>query len=170
MTNRAAEDFDLYVLDPDQNIGYLPNPIPVARDRQISDFLWHCMRNETLAKLHRSIQDGHAMVLRAFAERMASAAIRNSSSRELHLGLVALLLTLREGDVRDGLTILPLFYDAMVKLRLDPSAFSESVRQAVGDRMVMPFVEFLRRPDKNLDAMGYREGVDSDGFRYVRDW
>jgi len=170
MTNSPAENLDLEPLNLDQNLGYGPKPIPVSRDQEIGDLLSRCIASQTLARLHRSIQDGHAMVLRAFAERTASAAVRSGSATQLRIGLVALLLTLDGAEARDGWTILPLFYDAIARLRLDPSVFIESVRQTIGDRLVVPFAEFLRRSDKSLKAMGYSAGTDADGFRYVRNW
>lgn len=170
MTNDLIEGLDLDILSPEQNCGYLPKPIPNSRDHDIVDLLSRCMASQTLPRLQRSIRDGQAMVLRVFAERMASAAIRNTSATQLRLGLVALLLTFEQAEARDGFAILPLFNDAIERLHLDPSGFTESVRQTVGDRIAMPFTEFQRRSDKSLQAMGYGEGMDGDGFRYVRNW
>ena len=165
-----AENLDLEVLNPNRNLGYLPKRIPIARDGEIDDLLSRYIARRSVARLQRCMQEGNKLVLRAFAERMASAAIRNSSPGQLRLGLIALLLTLDGLDARDGLTILPLYYDAILRLRPDPFEFTESVRQIIGDRMAVPLTEFLKRADKSLKAMGFSEGADADGFRYVRNW
>lgn len=170
MTNGATEAFDLEVLHPDKNVSYLPKPIPTARDRQIGELLSSSISGQRIARLKRCIDEGHALVLRAFAERMASTAVRTNSPTDLRLGLIALLLALEGPDSRDALTIFPLFYDAVLRLQLNLSEFIESVRELVGDRMTEPFVQFTQRSDKSLQAMGYSEGTDNDGFRYVRNW
>jgi len=170
MSTNKSEDIDLDVLSPENNTGYLPRPIPVIRDGQIADLLSRSMAEYSLARLSLRLTDGHAMVLRAFAERMASAAVRNRSPEQLRIGLIALLLGIGRADLREGLAVLPLFHNGLLKLHIDPPAFADSVRQTVGDRLADPFVQFMNRADKTLEAMGYQEGVDTDGFRYVRSW
>jgi hypothetical protein len=170
MSNGHVSEVDLEVNDPDQNIGYLPKSIPDLRDREIEDLLSRCVASEALASLQRCVDEDHAMVLRAFAERMATTAVRNNNATQLRTGLIALLLTQAESDFRDGLMILPLYCDAIAKLHIDPSEFTDSVRQIVGNQMLVPFTEFLRRADKSLKSMGYIEGADADGFRYLRNW
>jgi hypothetical protein len=170
MSADALENVDLAVLDPEDNVAYLPKPIPTVRDGEIANLLSGSIAEQSLARLQRRITDGHAAVLRAFAERMASAAVRTGSMEQLRFGLVALLLGIGRGDSRDGWAILPLFYDALLKLHEDPLAFMGSIRQVVGDSVAVPFAKFLSRSDKTLEAMGYREGADADGFRYVRTW
>lgn len=170
MTSLTPKNADLGVLDPNLNIGYLPKPIPQPRDHEIEDILAQHMACGSFARLCHSISRGNARVLHAFAERMATAAIRNNSPGQLNFGLIALLLGQAASDSRDGLTVFPLFLDAMTKLRLDPHEIAESVRQAIGDRLTAPLVEFMKRSDKSLQSMGYSEGADDDGFRYIRNW
>lgn len=166
----ASEDFDLGILSPDRNLGYLPKPIPTERDREIGELLLSAVASQRVARLRHCLNEGSEAVLRAFAERMASTSVRSNDPAQLRLGLIALLLSWGRADSRDALTVLPLFHDAILRLSLDSSEFIESVRQVVGDRLAEPFVDFLKRSDKSLASMGYSEGADKDGFRYVRNW
>jgi hypothetical protein len=170
MSTKRSDDIALDVLNPGDNIGYLPKPIPTIRDRQIEDLLLQSIADHSLATLSRRLTDGHGMVLRVFAERMASSAVRYRSQEQLRVGLIALLLGLGRADSREGLLVFPLFFDAMIKLSIVPLAFGDSVRQVVGDRLWEPFGQFMHRSDKSLKAMGYQAGTDGDGFRYLRDW
>ena len=165
MSSDQIEKLDLEILDLDQNVGYLPKPIPALRDREISDLLSRTIANSALATLHHRVEEGHAMVLQVFAERMATAAVRNKEPAFLRVGLTALLLTLAK-----PLMILPLYCDAVSKLHIYSSRFADALRGTVGDRMIAPFTEYMARADRSLKSMGYGEGVDADGFRYLRNW
>lgn len=166
------DELNLEVLDPSVNQAYLPQLIPSTRDREISSLLSGVIEGRLVARFARMLQTGHAEVLRAFAERMASAAVRKGDTAILRIGFVALLVSWPVSDSREALTIFPLFYDAMRRLDVDVSSFLESIRESLGEQLVSPFVGFLRRstPNKSLESMGYAEGTDRDGFRYVRNW
>jgi hypothetical protein len=170
MSTGHSETIDVAMLNPSENIGYLSKPIPDSRDLEIGNLLRRYLFDRSLLHLRRCINDDHARVLRAFAERSASGAVRNNDPEQLRVGLIALLLALSQTESREGLMILAVIYDAMLRLRLEPSAFSDSVRQVVGELLISPFANFMTRSDKTLRAMGYEEGADSDGFRYVRNW
>jgi hypothetical protein len=168
----TAVEPSLNVLDPGANRGYLPQGIPTARDDEISDLLSKVIVEQRIVQFTRNLKDGHGAVLRAFAERMTSAAVRNGDQGLLRKGLIALLLSSRSPDFRDTLMIFPLFYHAAGRLGLDLGPFLDSIRQTIGDPFSAPFAEFLKRPatNKSLQVMGYAEGADNDGFRYIRNW
>jgi hypothetical protein len=168
----TANEFDLDILRPDGNIAYLPRPIPAPRDTQIRELIALVIAGKRVARFRQCIEEGHANVLRVFAERMASAAVRNNDPQTLQLGLIALLLAWRGPDSRDALTILPLYYDASHRLGLQSAAFVHSVRQTIGDALVAPLNNFLTRAEanKSLQVMGYSADADEDGFRYIRNW
>ena len=73
MIGNTSADFDLEILSLERNLAYLPKPIPLPRDEEIQDLLLRCIENRTLMALQRRIGEDQAMVLHAFAERMASA-------------------------------------------------------------------------------------------------
>ena len=167
-----SDELNLDLLSPEANRAYLPQPIPAVRDGEIGMLLSQMVESKFLARFHDRLEDGHSLVLRAFAERMASAAVRNRDVASLRLGLIALLLSWRGPDSRDTLTVFPLFLDAISRLDLNLRSFVTSIRQDVGDQLIGPLAEFLKRNEVNrsLQVMGYAEGADDDGFRYIRNW
>jgi hypothetical protein len=172
MSGIARDGLNLDVLEPAVNRGYLAQAIPTARDAEIGGLLSRVMEEHHVARFMRCLQDGHAIVLRVFAERMASEAIRNRDAAVLRLGLIALLLSWHGPDSRETLMVFPIFYDAVRRMGLDLTLLVASIRETIGDQLAAPFVEFLQRSesDKSLQAMGYAEGADNDGFRYQRNW
>jgi hypothetical protein len=172
MSGSTPDTFDLEVLEPDANRGYLPQPIPIARDSEITKLLLQIIDEHHWVLFTRHILDGHALVLRAFAERMASAAVRNRNPELLRVGLIALLLSWRGADLRETLTVCPLFCDAARRIGVDLAVVVASIRQMIGDEPAAPFIEFAKRSEssKSLQAMGYAAGADDEGFRYLRNW
>jgi hypothetical protein len=119
-----------------------------------------------------NLQEGYDVVLRVFAERMASAAVREKDPSLLRLGLIALLLSWSVSDYRESLMVMTLFYDAVGRLGLDMDSFTTEIRETIGDGLLTPVAQYLKRSEKNksLQSMGYSAGADSDGFRYLRNW
>jgi hypothetical protein len=172
MSDNEPVAVDLNVLEPDANQGYLPRAIPTSRDDEIARLLSQVLAEDRVAQFARQVGEGHSAVLRAFAERMATAAVRRQDPALLRLGMIALLLPWPGPDSRETLLIFPLFYDAIQRIGFDGESFIAAIRQLVGDQPIAPFVQFLQRsePSKSLEAMGYAVGSDQDGFRYVRNW
>jgi hypothetical protein len=129
---------------------------------------------ELRASMRKLITSAHAIVLRGYAERMASLAVREGSSERAALGLTALALAMEVEtlDVRDSLLILPLLYDAVVRVGATPEKIFEEVAEldlGRGSDLVRSF--FRRAPEnRSITSMGYRVGSDRDGFRYERTW
>jgi hypothetical protein len=68
--------------------------------------------------------------------------------------------------------VLTVIHAAAQKLGIDPrSVFLESARQ-FGLDDTSGLEAYLKRSDedKSLASMGYVEGTDEDGFRFVRTW
>lgn len=151
---------------PDQNRGYGLLPIPSGRDRAALDWIGSATE-EDLARL----TSDHWAVLRVFAERMASWAVRSENGEVLERGLLALALA-GLGESADSLTVLPLFDHAARRLKMDPAPLFLMVGERVGGEAQKALVSFLGRSDedRSLAAMGYQEGRDRDGFRYQRNW
>lgn len=162
----------LDVLEPTANVGYGKKSIPIDRDMEIETLLRTSLNERSLAVLHNKLNAGHQSVLRVFAERTATAAVRSKDQDSLRLALVALSLSGLEAGSRDSLAILPVQLHAAAEIQCDIRDLYENVRCAVGDRFSKPLFDFLKRSeeDKSLEAMGYSIGADTDGFRYVRDW
>jgi hypothetical protein len=166
------DTLDLTPLDRARNHGYLQLPIPTMRDAEIADLLTRIGDTRAIPAMMRSLTEGHCEVLRVYAERMASAAVREGDKSLLETGLVALLLTWGSSEAREGLLVLPLFVDAVQRLGLKNRQFVDSVQSELGELACRPFVRFLNRSetDRSLASMGYEVGKDAEGFRYVRNW
>jgi hypothetical protein len=91
MNPNMDTSFGISVLEPAVNQGYLPKPIPTERDNEILQVLVSCIADNSVARFKQSFNPGHASVLQAYAERMASIAVCNRKPETLRMGLFALL-------------------------------------------------------------------------------
>jgi hypothetical protein len=171
MSDISANAIDV-ILEPGTNRGYLSQPIPAPRDGEIVALLSQVLAENRLARFAGQLMEGHAIVLRVFAERIAAAAVRDSNPELLRLAMIGLLLSWLGTDCRETLVVFPVLYDAIQRMGVEIGSFVASIRQTVGDQLASPLIEFLKRSerDKSLQAMGYTTGTDRDGFRYVRHW
>ena len=116
------------------------------------------------------IAGDHARVLKLFAERMASLAVRRNSPEPVRKGLAALSIVTRTEDEREVLLVLSLLHDAAMKVSGSAKEiFAEGGAVLGGAKLLNGF---LRRSDadKHIKAMGYEESETEDGFLYVRTW
>jgi hypothetical protein len=157
---------EVHVLDPASNEGYLSRPIPVARDTEIRDLL-AAAPPQTLAAV---LDQSHAPVLLAYAERMAALAVRRHDPDVLRDGIraVAAAFTVT-ADEREVLLVLPLLWRSAELLGLDPAAELAGPASGAAPGPLAAFA--TRQPeDRTIEVMGYRESADDDGFRYERTW
>ncbi|OPC81587.1 hypothetical protein B4N89_12085 [Embleya scabrispora] len=107
--------------------------------------------------------------LDTYAARMASIAVRERDSDMLRRGLVAALIAMKStDDEREALPTLSLLYRAWEILD-DRGLCFRAPRDLQVREEDDPFVAFARRSpdDRGIRAMGYREGSDSEGFRFL---
>jgi hypothetical protein len=154
--------------------GYGASRIPNEIDDKVTNTVKRYLEldEEGKKKVREKVGREHKFVFLAFAERMASLAIRLKSRELLMLAMIAMFLQIGIGDVREDIAILTLIHAAAQKLGIDPRfVFVESARQ-FGSRDTSGLEAFLGRSDEDklIDSMGYTEGADSDGFRFVRMW
>lgn len=162
----------LQTLDPENNAGYGRLPIPSNRDIEVMALLGSAIGSSSLSQFGGQLRREHHMVLRAFAERMASLGVRTKDAGKLKVGLVALGLAGLEDGCREALLLLPLFYHAAGLLGMHPRALFVSAQALLQRPSALQLEQFLARrdEDKSLESMGYRIGSDDDGFRYERMW
>ena len=147
---------------------YLPLPIPSPRDEELIRLL----TRSSAPLLEDEVRPEHAQVLLAFAERAATLAVRRRDTSVLTAGLKALTLA-ADLDARDATILLPLYFDAAMRLDSDPAVlFATAVVSAPKDGVAASLRSFANRSpeDRSLEAMGYVASADSDGFRYQRTW
>jgi hypothetical protein len=154
--------------------GWGASRIPNEIDDEITDLVKGYLEldDEDKRTVRLSVERDQKFVFLAFAERMASLAIRLESREPLMLAMIAMFLQIGIGDVREDIIRLSLVHAAAQKLEIDPrSVFMESAQQfGLGDTSGLE--AFLRRSDedKSIKSMGYTEGMDQGGFRFVRTW
>jgi hypothetical protein len=160
------------ILESRNNVGYGPMDIPCARDGQIRDLILDLTENVSFEQLIRLVPRDADRTLSAFAERAASIAVRRREGRELRAGLLAAALALSlTDDPRDALPALALLYRAATMIGRDPGQEFAAANRLTGDR-APDLVDFARRApeDRTVEAMGFHEGADRNGFRFICDW
>ena len=159
-------------LEADRNAGYLPRPIPDPLDEEIRELVDPVLDSGSWSALRARITPAHHAVLRVFAERMASLAVRRRDPELLEIALVALALGGLDSGSREALAIVPLVYRSAERLEVDPQELFEDVARYVGDEAAAQLRAFPQRSPRNrsIGAMGYEEARDEGGFRYRRTW
>ena len=153
--------------------GYLPRPIPSELDQQVSDFLSEYLDAPGFERDIGGLSNRAASVLLAFGERSSARAVREQSPALLDLAVRALgLAATIVADIREVLLVLPLPWHSAHLLKLDPKACFIRASLCLPPAGKQVLVEFCERERElqTLACMGYAEGSDSDGYRYVRNW
>jgi len=158
----------------ENNAGYGPQPIPVARDFQVRELLeaWLALKEAERAIASANVLEDQRLTLLAYSERMASLAVRTSDQSGIYFGLIALGIDGWRFDFRDNLTVVALHHDAALRMGASPAAIFNRAASVLPLRSARGLRDFsARNPgDQTPEAMGYIAGTDSDGFRYKRTW
>jgi hypothetical protein len=154
--------------------GLGPAPIPDPRDGEIETFVRGLVAGGPAAvtATTQSSTPQARQVLCAYAERMASTAVRDGGAAPLELGLVALVAGgLADGE-RDALMVMAPIDDAASRVGIDTADLFERVAKVVGHPGTVSLMVWLtRKPeDRALASMGYVVSSDDGGFRYRLDW
>jgi hypothetical protein len=168
--NEDASSFA--ILEPQNNIGYGREGLPCGRDGQIRDLILDVTANNSFEQVAQRLPQSADRVLSAFAERAASLAVRQQDERELRAGLYAAALALAlTTDAREVLPSVALLYRAATMIGRDPDREFAAVSDWIGDH-APGLIEFTRRApaDRTIEAMGFEEGVDENGFRFLCPW
>jgi hypothetical protein len=154
--------------------GYGPRPIPDAIDQKVRELVTYLGDADpsTRNAIFSMMSEHHGLVLLAFAERMASLAVRTRNLQFIREGLEALAYGIRLVDDREVLMVLSLLYRSSIHLDLDAAGFFAGTIGLGGEMFDSFLLSFPRRneEDRSIGAMGYIESRDQDGFRYRRTW
>lgn len=170
---RTDQSEALAFLDGANNEGYGPTRVPSKRDEEISAVVRQIDGPDAFVRTRDALDEGHGRVLSAFAERMASLAVRTGSRRTLRDGLMAAQLALAVvGDARDSLPALSLLFRAGELIGLKPKVEFADVAALAPPPDNQPLLKFRKRNkrDRSITAMAYIEDRDDDGFRFKRTW
>jgi hypothetical protein len=151
---------------------YYKQSIPSEVDKKLNEVLgtMASCNEQQRASITDGIAGDEARVLGLFAEKMATLAVRENSIEYVKQGLLALLIYARTVDARDVLLVLSLLHDATIKTGNAPKSIFQAAGVVLGGAEFLS--EFLNRTDedKSIDAMGYEESKNEEGFIYVRTW
>lgn len=154
--------------------GYGPSGLPDARDQAVGDLVGRLMvaGPEAVAAVLSIVTDKARQVLRSYAERMASLAVRRRERELLLRAVVALVLGGLDENRLESLIVMAPIQDSAERLGLDLPELFESASNVVGHPGTVNLMLWLtRRPeDRSLESMGFVVGEDVDGFRYKLDW
>jgi hypothetical protein len=128
----------------------------------------HAMSSADRVVVLRSISsDGH-MLLRGLAMSSAEHAVRTSDPAFLRYGLMALIIADSAEQARESLMTLSLLGHSASKLGADLYAEFESLRDLGNDATIIAFADWFRDGCRDINAMGYRESLETGEFKYNR--
>jgi hypothetical protein len=152
---------------------YFWNAIPDPLDLTISRFIDRFIGAPDSERVQAAavFTDRQALMLDAFAVRMASWAVRRQSSAPITWGLVALTLDCGKFDDRETMPGFVPLYDAALRIEVDSRALFEGIAALAGV-YCGSFAGHLKRfhdlppSARNLSVARVFASTDADGFRY----
>jgi len=170
---KQVEDV-LMLLASDSTNCYGPRPIPDAIDDDVRDLLRSIEDStpETREALVSVMTERHGFVLLAFAERMASHAVRTHDTQFIRQGLQAAAIGSQSVYFKESVPALCLLYQSAVKLGCSGEILLGEVdcpESPLFETMLHAF-PMRTEEDRSIESMGYIESFDHDGFRYHRTW
>ena len=125
-----------------------------------------------VAEVLSVISEEARRVLVAYAERMASLAVRRHDRSTLVKGLVALMLGGLDENRRESLMLLAPLEDSAARIGVDLTELFQEVSVVVGTPLDQNLMAWLMRDaeDRSLASMGFDVGQDDSGFRYKLNW
>jgi hypothetical protein len=162
--------FDVSLRNLDPYVGWVPAPIPDARDDDVDAFVSElCVAGPSAvnAAIDHASQQGRD-VLGAFAERMASAAVRLHDRELLVRCLVALVVGGLTQDDREALMVMSVIEDAARQIDAEVTSLFSDAARIVGDPGTTYLLRWQSRApeDRTIEAMHFVRAQDDDGFRY----
>jgi hypothetical protein len=150
--------------------GYGPSQLPNSRDELVDHFIDQAARGGPafVAESIAGASEVGRRVLRAYAERMASLAVRRRDADLLVRSVVAVVIGGLDQNALEALMVMPLIENSARLLEVDLAGVFEKAAAVVGHPGSVNLMVWLTRApqDRTLAAMGFAEGSDGGGFRY----
>ena len=155
--------------------GFGPREIPHALDDLCGRFVRSYLSADySERELVGATGQSLPLVLRAYSERMASLAVRESSPSRLDESLLSAGLAIVIGGelTREDMLVHCLPWRAAHLLGLSPAKVFVDAAASLPDPGRSGLIAWTHRSARHqaLGAMGYEEGSDADGFRFSRIW
>ena len=159
-------------LDSEYVHGYGPSPLPNEIDNEVEQLIDASFRATGGDTLVAELTETHGLVLLAYAERMASLAVREGRVDIVSRGMKALHIASRLVDEKELLPILALLHNSATMLGADWPSLIPATPGFGENRFKESCERFLARTDadRSIQAMGYIESEEEGGFRYIRTW
>lgn len=158
-------------------------PIPSPFDEDMSCLIQRFIQSsdEERTFIRSIFSDKHSFAFIGFSQRMAVLAVRKRSEKYLFEGLIAHVIEGGKFDWRENVLVLSLLYHSAVKIGADPVALFTRAAALAGKPSAeeladVPIAKTIREyphraPEyRSIQAMGYEEAKDADGFCYKRNW
>jgi hypothetical protein len=153
---------------------YGPSELPNKRDEEVGEFVDGLVSGgpaavaDVLSRVSEKARD----VFSAYAERMASLAVRRRDRTTLVKAVVALVIGGLDENRRESLMVMAPIEDSAARIGVDFPSVIEDASKVVGHPGTVNLVLWLmRKPeDRSLASMGFVAAEDDDGFRYKLDW
>ena len=162
------------LLSSPQSDGYLQRKLPCELDALATNIVDDYIKGTDKEKsaILANFGPNQSFAWLAYAERMASLAVRELSRLILFRGLIALIIEGFKLDARENILVLSLLNHSASKIKIDASVLFEEAARLAPEATAMQFRCFLNRsPDqKNIKVMGYEEQDCEGGLLYLRNW
>ncbi len=151
-------------------VGYGPAKLPEPRDGHVQKVIDQLTvgGGSEFASALSAVTDKARDVLCAYAERMASLAVRRQDEQLLIRALVALVLGGLNENSHESLMVMAPIEDSARRIGVDLTGLCERVSKIVGHPGTVNLMRWLARQpqDRSLASMGFVATEDGDGFRY----
>lgn len=166
----SSSSFDPAAFTQTRFAGYGQSRLPGPRDLEVQRFIDELRGcgTSSVDEALMTVSEMGRRVLRAYAERMASLAVRTTDPEQLERALVAIVIGGLDENAYDALMVMPLIEDSARRIGAELHGLLEDAGKIVGERGTVNLVRWLERSpeDRSLAAMGFVKGADEDGFRY----
>lgn len=151
---------------------YAPQAIPGARDDEIASLISSVASRQDFDKFASCLDLASGRVLNLFAKRAASLAVRIGDVSWVRLGLIAALLSSTVEDYREIARTNSILFRAAELVGSDPVELFESASEVASSEAAEAARLFARADEsaRSISVMGYTEGADDNGFRFLSSW
>lgn len=151
--------------------GYYKSKLPGPKDDEIKKLVevYKAASADERLTIANGLTGQQANWLDTYGFRMSMLSVRQGSAELLQSGIVALLMTMKVKDWREGILSSSVLYRAAELLHVGDAAFREAARYAPDAASAELLLGYLKRSgdDKTVEAMGFRELTGKNGLIFV---
>ncbi len=151
---------------------YVARTVPGAHDGEIAELVATVTSVQAFADVAAGLDLRSGRILNNFAKRAASLAVRQRSESWIRHGLMAAMLASTVEDYREIVRTISLLFRAAELIDSDPVALFEAAAE-LAEPDAAETVRLFAHADestRSISVMGYSEGIDDTGFRFISNW